>query len=771
MAMRKINQQPLTIADIKKLSKDPKQKEKLRTLAKMLHNVGTDANRSKLLEVGGFYQWSKKAMMSTYISGLLSFTGTHAINFSSQSFFALLHFGERLGAAATGLLSKNRDKIYFGEVTAMMAGVRASLVDSLILFGKAMKTNESAYEKSLMKDRKLSDTETAQKYGVVSNRNLRAEDYGFSGITANALNFYSNVASVLGSRLLISADDFFKGILYRMELHALAYRKAAMREKELLDRGVAPQKAYDDAIAYQVDLINNPTDEISFEAQEFAKIGTFQNELKGAMKKVSEAVNKSVLLKAAAPFIDTPTNIISQTLQRSPFAFLARQWREDMEAGGARRQLALTRWGIGWGIMFGLQELVTSGRLVGKGPGDTELRATMRRDNVQPYTVRFMKEEGYTEKFLEFLDKIAEETGVNYSINEKDKAIYMPIRYFEPLSGVIAMAIDYHEYALYEPDKDKVSQVLLGAIAGLYNYSTQHPFLSLIGDMFETLGSYVPHRDVLLENLINKTVKTGATYAYLGSVGVMSSMQAGINRQLIDPLQRDWSVSPDTAPGIKGFYEAFNYIRSRTPGLSQTLPPLLDVFGRLKYSKNRVKPALGWLGIRLSVDRESTIDKMFRVNGIGLKDPRHIIIRDTRSGGGPRESGQRLYLSPRQKVEFIMIMNTVEIPTLVGKRKTQDLNFKQALLHVMRSKPFTDLDMGDIEEKRALIQDVYRTYYNMASQKMWEVDPSLTEELDKRIDEVEKEANKLPPSAARGFVKQGDERKAINKKIDQMKEN
>lgn len=770
LAILNAARKPISMDDVKKLIKDPNVSEDIRWMSQGLFNLGTDANRLKLIEKGSLTQWSKKAMMSTYISGLLSYSGTHFINLTSQSFFTLMHFGERLAAASLGGLSRNADKVYFGEVTALMAGARAAFVDSLKLAGKAFKTNESAYEKSLLKDRKLSDVGSADKYGVPSNKNLRAEDYGFNGALGGAMNFYSNVATLFGGRLLLSADDFFKGILYRMELHALAYRKAAIREKELLDRGVEPQKAYDDAIAYQVDLISNPTDEISFDAQEFAKIGTFQNKLKGAMAKVSDAVNNSTLLKAAAPFIDTPTNIVSQTLQRSPFAGISRQWREDLAAGGARRQLAIAKMGIGFGVMYGIQDLASSGRITGKGPGDTELRQTMMRDGWRPYHIRFLKKEGYSDKFLKFLDKMAKDTGVPYSISKEDKTLYIPIRYIEPLSGVMAMGVDYYEYAQYEDDPGKIRQVALGAVAGLYNYTSNHPFLALVGDMFETLGSYLPHRDVLLENLINKVVKTSTLYTAYGlPTGVWSSLQAGLNRQILDPLQRDWSVSPDTPPFIKGFYEAFNYIRSRTPGLSQTLPPKLDVFGRVKNSRNKVYPALGYLGIRLSQDEQGTVDKMFRANGIGLKEPRNIAIKDTQVSGGPRQSGQRIFLTAQQKNTFIKIMNTERLPFEKKDGTTVNLNFQQALIYVMKNEPFTDLEMNDIEEKRAIIQSVYREYFNLASYKMWQTDPSLTEELDKKIERVEKDANRLPPSAARGFIYKGDE-KRINEKIDQMTE-
>ena len=52
------------------------------------------------------------------------------------------------------------------------------------------------------------------------------------------------------------------------------------------------------------------------------------------------------------PFVRTPLNLISESIQRSPFFHMASgRWRKDWMAGGERRALAMVRAAQGYSVL------------------------------------------------------------------------------------------------------------------------------------------------------------------------------------------------------------------------------------------------------------------------------------------------------------------------------------------------------------------------------------------------------------------------------------
>ena len=91
--------------------------------------------------------------------------------------------------------------------------------------------------------------------------------------------------------------------------------------------------------AETISLFQNPPRDLDEAAVLFAQKGTFTADLPPALKNLQETFNHPAL-KIVVPFFKTPANIGLQVIERTPFAPLSSQWREELA-----KQLILERLG------------------------------------------------------------------------------------------------------------------------------------------------------------------------------------------------------------------------------------------------------------------------------------------------------------------------------------------------------------------------------------------------------------------------------------------
>ncbi len=182
-------------------------------------------------------------------------------------------------------------------------------------------------------------------------------------------------------RLLQSEDQFFKYLNDGMARYAGAYRMAA---SELKGQGPA-------AVHKRVqEIIADPPRELVEAGEDAALFHTFNNRA----GKITQAVNNlrhSLPYgtgNIVVPFLKTPANLITYAVKHSPAAWIFKQVREDLKAGGARQEEALARMGIGSLLMsFGALGLI-NGNLSGGGPEDPEARKAWLAAGNQPYSLK-----------------------------------------------------------------------------------------------------------------------------------------------------------------------------------------------------------------------------------------------------------------------------------------------------------------------------------------------------------------------------------------------
>jgi hypothetical protein len=159
---------------------------------------------------------------------------------------------------------------------------------------------------------------------------------------------------------------------------------------EEVERGQLPKAGLKARIA---DIIANPPDNILMKAADMASYNTFTSEPDAITKSLLKLRNQIPGGMMVMPFVNTPSNILKFSFERTPLAPLVGRFRADIAAGGARRDLALAKIGLGSLVMSVGYDLAMDGHLSGGGPeGDkrTSERQAMARAGWQRYSMRVM---------------------------------------------------------------------------------------------------------------------------------------------------------------------------------------------------------------------------------------------------------------------------------------------------------------------------------------------------------------------------------------------
>jgi hypothetical protein len=278
------------------------------------------------------------------------------------------------------------------------------------------------------------------------------------------------------------------------------------------------------------DLIENPSDDMMEKARDYARYLTFQSPLGETARHISAFANSTPGLKLLLPFVRTPTNLLKFALERSPAAPLLKEWRREVMAGGARRDTAVARALVGTGIATMLYEAALDGRITGGGPADDNAKRLMLANGWQPYSVK---------------------------VGDR----YYSYRRLDPLATTIGTVADMVDLGSHMTDKQRERSGTLITAAILNNLASK-TWLTGISGAAEALAD--PERN--WDSFVAQTTAGIATPAIVAQIARTS-----------DPILREARTPLDR-------------IRSRVPGVSESLFPRRDVLGRPITSEGGVGP-------------------------------------------------------------------------------------------------------------------------------------------------------------------------------------
>ena len=551
----------------------------------------------KTLASRGLDAWAE-----AYLNGLLSSPVTHAVNITSNAIFAGIQIPERVAAGVVGMLRQGArkmtrlnlggpDRVYMMEGLSQAQSLTMGLRDAIHATARALRSEEPTFGVD------------ATKIDARDAKAISAEylDLSFAqpGTTlAKAIDLYGVLTRMFGSRLLLAEDEFFKGIGFNMELRSQALRQ--------VNRAIEEGMSNEEAVKLAVRIMSRQDASTVESATDAARVMTFTNELGPWAGKISNLMSHP-LAKIIVPFYRTPTNIVKETLQRSPLAIMPGSgFYTELKAGGARADAAIAKV-VGYSGVFAYLAMLSTGEMsddvfiTGPGPTNKQAQAAWRRQKLTPNTVYIRQDNG-------------EFKGYDFSR-------------LAPIAGVMSMAAGYANYANYENDQDSLMEMFISSGAAMYDMIKEYPMLQGLFDISEILGSEYEGTTEKGKRFADLLAKQAGNALVTAAPAPTGSLTATIERSL-NPLASDVSPSADqlneemeALPGYKGVIELYNEKMSRLPGGSDAVEEKLNLWAQPR--KQLQLPKWDWFSpIRISTPEYNAVDaEMVRLN-LGLRMPK-----------------------------------------------------------------------------------------------------------------------------------------------------
>jgi len=347
--------------------------------------------------------WGAKtsdAAVEIFLNNILFGIMTHVRNVGGNWIFKSMQKLERRyasfrhgGKQVDGIAEFEADALAFGEHMAATAMWSA--------FGKGLKRLSlkrplEAYKKFPGFDSQIAGTKFEAPPNAFSGEAFGMKD-GLWKKFVDGLGIF-----VTGDRLpyrwLQTGDNFFKNKAYTSEIYAHAFRETLKQIKT----GALPKNKGAD---YLATLIANPPANITKIAYEAALERTFQTPLSKrgdvvgditnlamGLKKVKGLNPLTILTSQYFTFLRTPANIAGAAMQRLPVTKrLLRSYKAEIDAGGARKQIAEAKAAMGWGFMITFVPLGYFGIFHGSDVNERGRKGYPLREagNFQPKSFRF----------------------------------------------------------------------------------------------------------------------------------------------------------------------------------------------------------------------------------------------------------------------------------------------------------------------------------------------------------------------------------------------
>lgn len=482
--------------------------------------AGMISEMTTAAEKGAFAR-TTDAVKEAWTLGLLTSPKTHLKNIVSNAAFVPMQMVERSTAAKFAQLLGDTGSVQPGEAAAQYFGMTRGASDMFRYYAKLSRSRllegsdeaaKTALENPIY-ETGLKDVGKMDLPPAISSEALKIPADSWLGKAADATGSVYGVTS----NALTAEDNFFKVLAYRMETHAQAFRQA---QQEINAGTLAPEQG----AARMADLIANPPENIRLASADQALYQTF-NEAPGWFgQMLLKAKRNSLFAHILVPFARTTANLQRAAFERTPLAPLVGQWRADIAAGGARRDLALARWSLGTAAFAALTDATSSGLITGKGPVDPGRRAALTREGWSPYSIKV------GDRWLTY-------NGIS------------------PVGDVIGMAADVaetgqHGEEQYVEGKD-VQKLSASAVAAIAGNIMNKSYLSGLADVIDAIHDpNGPGATQWLNNMAGSVVPSGV---------------AAVTRAI--------------DPNIHAVNSMTDQIRSRLPFLSKDMPIRHDLWG------------------------------------------------------------------------------------------------------------------------------------------------------------------------------------------------
>ena len=331
-----------------------------------------------------------------WINALLSNPKTHIINISSNIANTIIKPFEQFIGSQLTFGTSNKAKLIRAESKRALRtyiGFREYLYDAIKYAGKAFKKE---------------DTIIGGKGGLTK---LDTPVRSLGGIAGKLVR--------IPTRLLNTADEFFKQINYRSKLKADAVMKAIElgKDPKKIVGSTLKKRPISEFDAYVLEYIRKGFDEnglvgIDPSAMRYAQESTYTQDLTGIFKRMQDIVNEYPVLRQIVPFVRTPVNLMLNIVDRTPLGLIRKQYLDDFLGKNSPEATAKARGQIALGtaLMTYASMLYKEGYIVGVQGTGVEEKTTKSKDLAElrkssgalPYAFRYWDEESESFKFVQF---------------------------------------------------------------------------------------------------------------------------------------------------------------------------------------------------------------------------------------------------------------------------------------------------------------------------------------------------------------------------------
>lgn len=284
----------------------------------------------------------------------------------------------------------------------------------------------------------------------------------------------------LPSRFLMGMDEFFKQATYRGRLMADILDEADTRGLQGKNREDYISERLKGAYSEDGAALDNAA---LLQAQRI----TFTEKLEPGSfgETIQNAAIRNPFVRFIVPFVRTPMNILSQGVQKIPgVGAISKRFRDDLAAGGARRQQAIGKQVLGTALSVSAFNLAMHGitredgtriELIGSGPKDQRVRRQWLQRN-KPYSLRVTDAEG------------------NVTFRQYQR--------YEPLSYVLALTADAAEVMQYTDETSRVEagEMVAMVVSVMAENTVNKTFTQGISDFMKALTDTEQSIETFLES-------------------------------------------------------------------------------------------------------------------------------------------------------------------------------------------------------------------------------------------------------------------------------
>lgn len=618
--------------------------EASQSIAKRLAAMGDNITTNQINKITqkSAYARTIDAMAEAWTLGLLTNPHTHQVNMISNM-VTITGLGMQRFIAA---LQKD-SPIRFREGVEFFHGLMLSQKEAIKNSTQAFKTGQTGFGTG--------------KIELPRIRATSKETLDFHGTTGKAfaygMDYYGRMVGVVGKGLA-AGDEYAKTISYNAQVRALATRD-----------GVSKGLSGDKLKNHIANLSNEPNAVMKADALDFANYSTFTRELGTTGKAMQTIIARNSELRFIVPFIKTPTNIFKFTYEHTPLAFLSSNVRKELEAGGAREALALSKIGFGTSLMMISADWAQNGIITGAAPSDAKTRAALYSTGWRPYSIKLG--DGY------------------YSYSR-----------FEPLATLLGLSADMNQIiSNYEAwdiaEQEKAEELVTAAAIAFSNQVIGKTFLQGFADTAEVFSDPKRYMAPYLRRYASSLVPAGI---------------AAIERAVDPELEYVFNLTDAFKSRIPAFSESVPKRRNIWGEVISRREPSTDIF---QESENAI--AAFFNPVYFSKEVNDPINTWLLENGMPIGMPNKL----------QSFNGVRIDLREHPEIyeRLVELRGTVQPIAFRGS------TFKEAITDLVSQNSVKSIKFfstfSDFEEQKAIISQIATDYTIEAKKQLLEEYPVL----------------------------------------------